>query len=69
MRTPPHPPVDPPLEMRTVQWREKFENGSVIANTRELIDKIREICLANVPKKVNNIVVVEKYQEREKTAQ
>ena len=38
-------------EMKTVQWKEKFENGSVIANTREMMDKIEEICQANVPKK------------------
>ena len=55
--------------MRTVQWKEKFQNVIVIAKTRELMDKLKEICQANIPKKVNNIAVVAKYQEREKTAQ
>ena len=38
-------------EMRAVQWNEKLKDGSVLANTRVLMDKITEICQANIPKK------------------
>ena len=38
-------------ELKKVQWSENFENGSVVWNTRKLMDKITEICQANIPKK------------------